>query len=312
MLDGQFAPNDATPPGACARFTRRSLPLAATLAAVLVLGGCSSTSNQPAPIVSLDQSSSGGTAPGGTYVVKPGDSLYGIARRNNVDVASLERANGISNPNHLTVGQVLTLPGGGAAAPAGPMGAAPVAPAASSKPLEPVPLDQQPPAGGQPPGQPSQSPANNQAAVPAVPPASSSAPARASDANLIAWGWPAQGSVVQKFNPPKNRGIDISGNAGDPVYAAADGKVKYAGNGIPGLGNLVIIEHSNGFMTAYAHNQTLLVKCNQVGQDKGCPNVKRGAKIATLGETDAATPMLHFEIRKQGDPVDPLQYLPAR
>ena len=175
-----------------------------------------------------------------------------------------------------------------------------------------MPLDQQPPAGGQPPGQPSQSPANNQAAVPAVPPASSSAPARASDANLIAWGWPAQGSVVQKFNPPKNRGIDISGNAGDPVYAAADGKVKYAGNGIPGLGNLVIIEHSNGFMTAYAHNQTLLVKCNQVGQDKGCPNVKRGAKIATLGETDAATPMLHFEIRKQGDPVDPLQYLPAR
>lgn len=310
MLDGQFAPNDATPPGVSAHFTRRILSLAATLAAVLVLAGCSSTSSRPAPIVSLDQSSSAGATPGGTYVVKPGDSLYGIARHSNVDVASLERANNITNPNHLTVGQVLTLPGHGAAAPAGPLGAAPVAPPASNKPLEPVPLEQSP-AGGQPPEQPAQPPANNQA-VPAVPPAASSAPTRASDANLISWGWPAQGAVVQKFNPPKNRGIDISGKAGDPVYAAADGKVKYAGNGIPGLGNLVIIEHANGFMTAYAHNQTLLVKCNQVGQDKGCPNVKRGTKIATLGETDATTPMLHFEIRKQGDPVDPLQYLPSR
>ncbi|MGN6578678.1 MAG: peptidoglycan DD-metalloendopeptidase family protein [Bordetella sp.] len=309
MLDGQFAPNNAIPPGASARCTRRILPLAATLAAVLVLAGCASTSNQPAPIVSLDQSSAGGAAPGGTYVVKPGDSLYGIARRNNVDVGSLERANGITNPNHLTVGQVLTLPGSGAAAPTGPMGAAPVAPPASSKPLEPVPLEQPPQNGGQPPGPPPQQAPGSQA-VPAVPPAS--APARASDANLISWGWPAQGSVIQQFSPPKNRGIDIAGKAGDPVYAAADGKVKYAGNGIPGLGNLVIIEHSNGFMTAYAHNQTLLVKCNQVGQDKGCPNVKRGAKIATLGETDAATPMLHFEIRKQGEPVDPMQYLPAR
>lgn len=310
MLDGQFAPNHAIPPGACARFTHRIFPLAA-VAAMLMLAGCTSTPNQPAPIVSLGQTSSG-ASPGGTYVVKPGDSLFGIARRNNVDVASLERANNITNPTHLVVGQVLTLPGGAAAAPAGPMGAAPVAPPVSSKPLEPVPLGQ-PPAGGQPPGQPEQPPGNN-AAVPAVTPpaASAAAPTRASDANLISWGWPAQGSVIQKFNPPKNRGIDIAGKPGDPVYAAADGTVKYAGNGIPGLGNLVIIEHANGFVTAYAHNQTLLVKCNQVGQDKGCPKVKRGTKIATLGETDATTPMLHFEIRKQGEPVDPLQYLPPR
>ena len=116
-------------------------------------------------------------------------------------------------------------------------------------------------------------------------------------------GWPATGQITQGFNN-NTKGIDIAGNLGDPVIAAADGKVMYSGNGVRGLGNLIIVNHQNGFITAYAHNRALLVK---TGQD-----VKRGAKIAEIGQSDATSPRLHFEIRRQGTPVDPMQYLPAR
>ncbi len=290
MLNGQFALNDAIPPGASARLSRQVLPLVALT--LLALAGCSSEPSRQAPIVDLNEPSSGLSA-GGTYVVKPGDSLYGIARRNGVDIESLKRANNIADPNHLSVGQVLKIPGAGGS---GPVPVAPATPQptpvppAASKPAEPVPLDQLPPASGQPPEPPA-----GTAAVPAVtaPPAA----ARASDANVINWGWPAQGQISQPFNA-SSKGIDIAGNLGDPITSAADGKVMYSGNGVRGLGNLVIINHSNGFITAYAHNQDLLVK---TGQD-----VKRGAKIATLGQSDAASPLLHFEIRRQGTPVDPL------
>ena len=128
-------------------------------------------------------------------------------------------------------------------------------------------------------------------------------PARAADAGVINWGWPATGQITQGFNN-NTKGIDIAGNLGDPVIAAADGKVMYSGNGVRGLGNLIIVNHQNGFITAYAHNRALLVK---TGQD-----VKRGAKIAEIGQSDATSPRLHFEIRRQGTPVDPMQYLPAR
>ena len=101
-----------------------------------------------------------------------------------------------------------------------------------------------------------------------------------------------------------SKGIDIAGALGDPVTAAADGKVMYSGNGVRGLGNLIIVNHQNGFITAYAHNRTLLVK---TGQD-----VKRGAKIAEIGQSDTTSPRLHFEIRRQGTPVDPMQYLPTK
>jgi len=128
-------------------------------------------------------------------------------------------------------------------------------------------------------------------------------PKRADDANLISWGWPASGPVTQTFTTA-TKGIDISGSLGAPVVAAADGKVMYSGNGVRGLGNLIIINHSNGFITAYAHNQTLLAKTGEA--------VKRGAKIAEIGQTDTTSPRLHFEIRRQGTPLDPLEYLPAR
>lgn len=110
--------------------------------------------------------------------------------------------------------------------------------------------------------------------------------------------------MVAGFDEAKNKGLGIGGKAGDPVLAAADGRVVYAGAGLRGYGNLVILKHNNTFLTAYAHNQKLLVKEDQ--------DVKKGQKIAEMGSTDADRVKLHFEIRRSGKPVDPARYLPAR
>ena len=110
--------------------------------------------------------------------------------------------------------------------------------------------------------------------------------------------------MIGEFDEAKNKGVDIAGSAGDPVLASADGKVVYAGAGLRGYGNLIILKHNNTFLTAYAHNQSLLVKEDQV--------VKKGQKIAEMGNSDADKIKLHFEVRRQGKPVDPLKYLPAK
>jgi lipoprotein NlpD len=236
------------------------------LAAVLVstvLAGCASRTSR-APVTDM---SGGSVAPatGGTYIVRPGDTLYKIAQANNIDVITLTRLNNISDPSQLRVGQVLRLDGAGAA-PAAP-GVAKPAPITPVTPIEPA------------------------------------ATARASDAATINWGWPASGKIIQSFNA-NTKGIDIAGAIGEPVHAAADGKVMYAGNGVRGLGNLILLGHSDGFITAYAHNQTLLVKTGQ--------QIKKGAKIAAIGQTDTTSPRLHFEVRRRGTPVNPLSYLPVR
>ncbi len=116
--------------------------------------------------------------------------------------------------------------------------------------------------------------------------------------------WPASGSLLAGFDEARNKGFDIGGKAGDAVLAAADGRVVYAGAGLRGYGNLVILKHNNTFLTAYAHNQTLLVKEDQ--------SVRKGQKIAEMGSTDADRVKLHFEIRRQGKPVDPARFLPSR
>lgn len=131
--------------------------------------------------------------------------------------------------------------------------------------------------------------------------ASSSSPARAVDASAISWDWPHRGNVITAYSE-STRGIDIAGKIGDPVNAAASGTVSYAGNGLRGLGNLVLITHSNGFISAYAHNHRILVKENQ--------RVTKGQKIAELGQSDTTSPRLHFEIRRNGSPVNPQSYLP--
>ena len=119
-----------------------------------------------------------------------------------------------------------------------------------------------------------------------------------------AWTWPANGPTIAQFEEGKRKGLVIGGKAGDPVVAAGDGRVVYAGSGLRGYGNLIIIKHSGDYLTAYAHNQALLVKEDQA--------VRKGQKIAEMGATDADRVQLHFEIRKQGKPIDPARQLPSR
>ena len=116
--------------------------------------------------------------------------------------------------------------------------------------------------------------------------------------------WPAQGAVVSSFEDTRSKGLAIGGKLGDPVYAAADGRVVYAGSGLRGYGNLVIIKHNETLLTAYAHNQALLVREDQV--------VRRGQKIADMGSSDTDRVKLHFEVRRRGKPIDPTKVLPAR
>jgi lipoprotein NlpD len=134
------------------------------------------------------------------------------------------------------------------------------------------------------------------------------APAAAVAEGEIDWAWPAQGKLIGSFTEngtgEANKGIDIAGRLGDPVQAAAAGKVVYVGSGLRGYGNLVIVRHNPSYLTAYAHNSQILVKEGQA--------VTRGQKIAELGNSDADQPKLHFEVRQQGKPVDPLKFLPAR
>ena len=139
-------------------------------------------------------------------------------------------------------------------------------------------------------------------------PAEAAAEARVGDAALgseeITWTWPANGKLIGTFSEGGNKGIDINGKAGDAVLAASSGKVVYSGTGLRGYGKLVIVKHNNTFLTAYAHNQNVLVKEGQ--------SVSKGQKIAEMGNTDADQVKLHFEVRRQGKPVDPLKYLPQR
>jgi lipoprotein NlpD len=150
----------------------------------------------------------------------------------------------------------------------------------------------------------SPSPSTAPAGTSPVPSSTSSPAPTPAETPQINWIWPATGPILQGFDPAKNKGVDIAGKAGDPVLAAGDGSVVYAGSALRGYGNLVIIKHGTTFVSAYAHNQTLLVKEGQ--------SVKRGQKIAEMGQSEADRVKLHFEIRKNNTPVDPMQYLPAR
>lgn len=122
----------------------------------------------------------------------------------------------------------------------------------------------------------------------------------------MSWSWPAKGSVIERYSLTGsiNKGIDLSGRLGEPVYAAADGEVVYSGAGIVGYRNLIIIKHNEVYLSAYAHNSKLLVREGQ--------RAKAGQKIAEIGSTGASRDKLHFEIRRSGKPVNPLQYLPKR
>jgi lipoprotein NlpD len=126
----------------------------------------------------------------------------------------------------------------------------------------------------------------------------------ANDDERLSWMWPSDGRIIATFDEGKNKGIDIAGKLGQQVMAAGSGKVMYAGSGIRGYGNLVIVKHSNSLLSAYAHNRSIVVKEGQ--------SVTKGQVIAEMGDSDADTVKLHFEIRQQGKPVDPSKFLPSR
>lgn len=221
----------------------------------------------------------------GYYTVKPGDTMIRIGLENGQNWRDIVRWNNLENPNIIEVGQVLR-----------------VVPPSSENPLV---VTRPVTSGSVTTSTTSTTPTQAaSAARPASAPASTSpAPGGTGDED-VAWIWPAQGTMLAGFDEAKNKGLDISGKAGDPVIASADGRVVYAGAGLRGYGNLIILKHNNTFLTAYAHNQTLLVKEDQ--------SVKKGQKIAEMGNSDADRVKLHFEIRRQGKPVDPAKYLPAR
>ena len=275
------------------------------LLSAMVLSGCANK-NRPAPVE--DRSPNAARAPAkmvasadnagkpGYYSVKSGDTLIRIGMDNGQSWRDIARWNNIENPNLIETGQVLRV------TPPEETGVV-VRPVSSTNVVtSPAPANTAS----------APAPASNSASV--RPPASAANPPNASRptnnlANTdsaeetVSFQWPTRGNVLAGFDEVKNKGIDIAGKAGDPVLAAADGKVVYAGSGLRGYGNLVILKHNNTYLTAYAHNQSLLVKEDQA--------IKRGQKIAEMGNSDADQVKLHFEIRRQGKPVDPAKYLPA-
>jgi lipoprotein NlpD len=240
------------------------------------------------------------SAKDGIYVAQRGDTLQNVALAFGVDQKDLARWNAIAEPGALIPGQTLRV--------TPPTDVATVSPITRGGQVEVRPL---PPPGASAPGAPAPlPPASLPPTVPppvppvaASPPTAPPEPSRAPSSSLP-WLWPTSGKVIETFDDPRNKGIDIAGNEGAPVQAAADGEVVYVGSAVRGYGNLVIVRHSDDFITAYAHNRKVLVAEKQ--------SVKRGQPIAELGRSDADRPKLHFEIRHQGKPVDPLKYLPSR
>src|SRR3954468_9800640 len=246
-------------------------------------------------------------APSSTHFVNHGDTLASIARKNHISAAELARANGLDPSAKLKLGARLAVPGAKTAAVAAPLAAAPVGAAPVVGTLQPIAA--------------APAPATKMAAVAApvqsarlaqatanVEDKAAEAPAKAAETTsaLPTFRWPVRGKVVTSYgaktNGKSNDGINLAVPEGTPVKAAEDGVVAYSGNELKGYGNLVLVRHSNGYVTAYAHASELLVK-------RGDP-IKRGQIIAKSGQSgEVASPQLHFEIRKGSSPVDPLQFL---
>ncbi|MGU7770667.1 peptidoglycan DD-metalloendopeptidase family protein [Burkholderia sp. MR1-5-21] len=263
------------------------------LAAVVVMAGCAtqqtppsdtlagaSASQQSAPAVPPAQPAAAQMPPAPIlvahrYVVRRGDTLTGIASANDCSVADLLLWNKLNARSRLRAGQALRIvkqetpqaPVSTAAANGGTTAASGPQPAADT--------------------------ASNRQVVKET----------KRHASAVALAWPARGSVVEPFKPGQNRGIQIAGRPGDPVRAAADGRVMYAGTGLNDYGSLIIVQHNADFLTAYAHNRKLLVKTGDV--------VHKGDEIAEMGDLDNSRVALLFEVRRDGKPVNPMPYLPS-
>jgi lipoprotein NlpD len=287
------------------------------LAAILILAGCASpvhkapiedravAGRQAAPPAAVTGTTTDALKPlpgaenagkPGYYTVRPGDTLIRIGLDNGQSWRDVARWSGLENPNVIEVGQVLRV-----VPPDAPVGGAATSPVAPAGTVEGRPLS-----------------GRGTVAAASAPPAASAVTALASPPSVappptpalrepddeLNWMWPASGPVIANFDEARSKGLAISGKAGDPVLAAADGRVVYAGAGLRGYGNLVIVKHNSTYLSAYAHNQTLLVAENQA--------VRRGQRIAEMGSSDAERVQLHFEIRRLGKPVDPARLLPQR
>ena len=287
-------------------------------------------SQAPAPAVTREPSSpmaSSRQAGPGEYQVKPGDTLYRIAREHGMTPTELAGLNNIDNPAMLQVGQILRLRPTGTGANAAPaVTAVPVGVAGGveTRSLDGAPAPAVAPAGTlvhEPRGgkEPYSEEATTRLNAPAVPapnvsPAAAPAPTAAaatvppaaSTASVagVTWAWPTGAKIKAAYNGSSNKGIDFEGKQGDAVHAVGDGRVLFAGNGPQGYGKLVIIKHNTDLLSVYAHNSKLLVKEGQA--------VKLGQKISEMGSSGTDSVKLHFEIRRQGLPVDPGPFLPKR
>ena len=273
-----------------------------------VLAGCNKTW---APVEDRSAARSGYMAANdGTYRVRPGDSLHAIAFNFGLDWREIARWNGIEAPYVIYPDQVLRL--GPAPAPSHSVTTTAARPYPRSSDRAVTRDTAGEPAPTAPPEPPkSQVPASQQAqqarTTPPPPPTTRPASRPAvSSADPAAWRWPVQGRLISRFRPndPSRNGIEIGGLEGQPIEAAAAGEVVYSGNGLIGYGELIIIKHSDRMLSAYGHNRTRLVAEGQV--------VAAGEKIAEMGKDERNRSLLHFEIRRDGTPQDPLRYLPAQ
>lgn len=217
-----------------------------------------------------------------TWTVKRGDTLIGIALDTGGDYRDIAAMNQLSNPNIIQLDRTLCVRRG------------------TQKSAK------KPASNNVPPAKANQVKENNNTVTtkPVEDSPSTAMATQAAMADGVRFAWPARGKVVAGFNESSNKGINIAGKMGDPVDAAANGKVVYAGSGLRGYGNLIIVKHDGNYLTAYAHNSKILVKEGDV--------VKRGQRIADMGDSDAESVMLHFEVRRQGKPVDPMKFMSPR
>ena len=287
----------------------------------LLIAGCA-TSHVPAPLedrgtmgrkLQADVTDPPKPLPGsenlgkpGYYAVRPGDTIMRIGLDTGQNWRDLVRWNNLENPNLIEVGQVLRVVPPTGTSSAGNVGstansASSASPDSTGVVTRPVTQSTPTPGGGAAAVAAASAGSAGKPAPAVSAPAASASTGRDED---VGWIWPSPGTLLAGFDEVKNKGLDIGGKAGDSVMAAADGRVVYAGAGLRGYGNLIILKHNSTYLTAYAHNQTLLVKEDQ--------NVQKGQKIAEMGNSDADRVKLHFEIRRQGKPVDPSRYLPAR
>ena len=254
----------------------------------LLLSGCASSSGGAQVVDRNGRAVSAAPArpktTSGQYRVRRGDTLYSIAFRFGWDWKALAARNHIVAPYTIRVGQIIRFDGNYGTSKSSSVTVTNVSKPRPTTTTQPRPVAKPAPV--------------------VTTPATTKVESVSKSAS--GWAWPAQGTVIGRFssNGSLNKGIDIAGNLGEPILAASDGSVVYAGSGLRGYGELVIIKHSDTYVSAYGHNRKLLVREGQ--------RVKVGQRIAEMGSTGTDRVKLHFEIRRQGKPVDPLQFLPKR